>query len=159
MKKPPFKLTSFDPSLLDLIRATDHKIVGVWAGQCAVRVLPYFSARYPDDNRPQEALQALEDWLRTGLFSMHVIRAAALAAHAAAREVGEDCPARSAARAAGQAVSTAHVRTHAIAASGYALQAIHRAAGPADAEINVADERAWQTRCLQALIQGGSLDR
>lgn len=41
------------------------------------------------------------------------IRKASLNSHAAAREVGEDSPARSAARACGQAVATAHVLRHA----------------------------------------------
>jgi hypothetical protein len=40
---------------------------------------------------------------------MAAIRKASLDAHAAARDVGADTPARSAARAASQAVATAHV--------------------------------------------------
>ncbi len=82
---------------------------------------------------------------------MATIRHASLAAHAAAREVGEDNPARSAARAAGQAVATAHVRTHAPGAAIYALQAIHRATHAADAGAAVAQERAWQYRRLLEL--------
>ena len=157
-KKPKFKLTSFDPSLLDLIQSADQKTAGRWALNCAKRVLPYFSDRYPGDQRPQEALEALQDWIRTSAFSMRAIRAAALASHAAAREVGEDSPARSAARAAGQAVSTAHVRTHAIATSAYALQAIHRAAEPEEFERRVAQEGDWQKRCLEELMGGESVD-
>ena len=61
---------------------------------------------------------------------MEDIRGASLAAHAAARETGEDSPARSAARAAGQAVATAHVRTHSLAAANYALQAAWRVPYP-----------------------------
>jgi hypothetical protein len=82
---------------------------------------------------------------------MAVIRKASLASHAAAREVGEDSPARSAARAAGQAVATAHVPTHSIGGSIYALQAIHRAANPADADAAVAKERDWQYQHLLEL--------
>ena len=76
------------------------------------------------------------------------IRKASLDAHAAAREVGEDNPARSAARAASQAVATAHVRTHSLGAANYALQAIHRAAGVSGAEAAVTKERDWQYRRL-----------
>ncbi len=79
------------------------------------------------------------------------IRRVALASHAAAREVGEDYAARSAARAAGQAVATAHVPTHAVGAANYALQAIHRATDPADADAAVAQERDWQYRYLLEL--------
>lgn len=82
---------------------------------------------------------------------MATIRKASLDSHAAAREVGEDNPARSAARAAGQAVATAHAPTHALGAANYALQAIHRATPPADADITVAQERAWQTQHLLEL--------
>jgi soluble lytic murein transglycosylase-like protein len=79
---------------------------------------------------------------------MAVIRRATLDAHAAAREVGEDNPARSAARAAGQAVATAHVRTHALGAALYARQAVYRSAAPSRAEAAVAKERDWQVRRL-----------
>jgi len=72
------------------------------------------------------------------------IRTASLSAHAAARDTGEEDAARSAARSAGQAVATAHVPTHAIGASHYALQAVFRAANPGDAEAAVAGERDWQ---------------
>ncbi len=75
---------------------------------------------------------------------MQIIRNASLNAHAAAREVGADNPARSAARAAGQAVATAHVRTHAPGAALYAQQAVHRAAKPEDALERVREERDWQ---------------
>ncbi|MEJ2151244.1 MAG: hypothetical protein P8Z40_17520 [Chloroflexota bacterium] len=80
-----------------------------------------------------------------------MIRKASLDSHAAARDVGEDNPARSAARAAGQAVATAHVPTHSIGAAIYALQAVHRAASAADADSAVARERDWQLRRLLEL--------
>jgi hypothetical protein len=85
------------------------------------------------------------------VFKMADIRKAALASHAAAREVGEDNAARSAARAAGQAVATAHVPTHSIGAANYALQAIHRATNSSDANAAVAKERDWQYHHLLEL--------
>ena len=98
--------------------------------------------------RPRQAIETLQAWIDTGVFRMVTIRQAALASHAAAREVGEDNPARSAARAAGQAVATAHVPTHAIGAANYALQAIHRATNSSDADAAVAKERDWQYQHL-----------
>ena len=89
---------------------------------------------------------------------MAVIRKASLDSHAAARDVGEDSPARSAARAAGQAVATAHVRTHAPGAAIYALQAIHRATSASDADAAVAKEHEWQYQRLLELggrVSGG----
>lgn len=151
MKKPKFSLTRPDEALQQLVEQTDHKTLAVWAIDCAERVMPYFEAAFPDDPRPRRALETLQMWIDTGEFHMAVIRKASLDAHAAARDVGEDSPARSAARAAGQAVATAHVRTHAPGAAMYALQAVHRAATPEEAGAAVARERAWQRGRLEAL--------
>ena len=139
--------------MLDLVEKTDHKTLAIWAIDCTERVMPYFEEEYPDDNRPRQALETLQTWIDTGLFSMAVIRGASLTSHAAAREVGEDNPARSAARAAGQAVATAHVPTHSIGAANYALQAIHRASSVADAETAIAQEKEWQLRHLLELTE------
>lgn len=151
MKKPKFSLARRDEQMVALISQTDHRTLAVWAVDCAGRVLPCFEEDFPDDPRPRKAIETLQAWIETGVFSMAVIRGASLAAHAAAREVGADNPARSAARAAGQAVATAHVRTHAIGAALYALQAVHRAASADDAAAAVDDERAWQIERLSEL--------
>jgi hypothetical protein len=65
--------------------------------------------------------------------------------------VGEDNAARSAARAAGQAVATAHVPTHSVGAANYALQATHRASNSSDADAATAKERVWQYQHLLEL--------
>src|SRR6185369_977636 len=109
---------------------------------------PYFEENYAQDHRPRTAIETLHTWINTGVFKMAVIRKASLDAHAAARDIGEDNPARSAARAAGQAVATAHVPTHAIGGAIYALQAIHRATNSVDADAAVAKERDWQYQHL-----------
>ena len=126
MKKSRFSLVRNDAAMDALVSQTDHQTLAVWAKACAGRVLHYFEDQYPNDRRPQQALDTLQAWIDTGVFRMAVIRKASLDSHAAAREVGEDNPARSAARAAGQAVATAHVITHAPGAAIYAQQAIHR---------------------------------
>jgi len=152
MKKSKFTLIPKDKALVDLIESTDKKVVALWAVDCVERVLPYFEEAYPEDYRPRQAIETLQAWIATGDFKMSVIRQAALASHAAAREVGTDNAARSAARAAGQAVATAHVTAHAIAAASYALQAIHRAADDLDADANVEKERTWQYQHLLELM-------
>ena len=151
MKKPNFPITMTDDVLMALVEATDHRTLAVWAIDCAERVMPYFERSFPDDPRPRRALETLQAWIDTGEFHMAVIRKASLDAHAAAREVGEDNPARSAARAAGQAVATAHVYTHAPGAAIYALQAIHRAGSAEAAATAVAVERVWQRMRLETL--------
>ena len=99
-------------------------------------------------HHPRNAIEALQAWINTGVFKMTDIRKASLASHAAAREVGEDNAARSAARAAGQTVATAHVPMHSIGAANYALQAIHRATNSSDADAAIAKERKWQYQHL-----------
>lgn len=139
--------------MAELLAQTGHKILALWAIDCAARVLPYFEQQYPADRRPRDALVTLQAWIETGVFRMAVIRKASLASHAAAREVGEDNPARAAARAAGQAVATAHVRTHAPGAAIYALQAIWRATDAAQAAAAIAQERDWQYHRLRQLAE------
>lgn len=148
MEKSKFSITHKDEEMLELIRKTDHKTLAVWAIDCAERVLPYFEEKYPEDHRPRQAIEALQAWIHTGVFKMAVIRKASLASHAAAREVGEDNAARSAARAAGQAVATAHVPRHSYGPAVYAQQAIYRATNPSEADAAVAKERDWQYQHL-----------
>jgi len=150
-EKPKFSVTHKDESIVELVRKTDQKTLAIWAFDCVERVMPYFEEKYPEDQRPRKAIETLRKWIRNGIFKMADIRKASLDAHAAAREVGEDNGARSAARAAGQAVATAHVPTHSIGAANYALQAIHRAATPSDADAAIAKERDWQYQHLLEL--------
>ena len=150
-KKSKFSITAIDEKMRDLVNKTDQKILALWAIDCAERVMPYFEEKYPQDHRPRQAIEALKRWIDTGVFKMAVIRRASLDSHAAAREVGENSPARSAARAAGQAVATAHVPRHAYGPAIYAQQAIYRATNPLDAGHAVAKERDWQYKHLLEL--------
>ena len=137
--------------MVKLVDETDKKTLAVWAIDCADKVLPFYEKDYPNDSRPRKGLETLQEWVETGEFHMSVIRGASLSSHAAAREVGLDNSARSAVRAAGQAVATAHVPTHSIGAAIYAQQAIHRASDVLDADNNTEIERAWQIRHLVEL--------
>jgi len=149
MKKSKFSLAQYkDERIVELMKKTNHKTLAVWAIDCIERVLPYFEKKYPKDHRPRNAIKTLQTWINTGVFSMAVIRKASLISHAAAREVGEDNAARSAARAAGQAVATAHVSTHSIGSAIYALQAIHRTT---NSDVAVVKERDWQYHHLLKL--------
>ncbi len=152
MAKRKFSLADQDEALVALIKTAEHKTLARWAIACAERVMHFFVEKYPHDDRPRQALVALQHWIDSGIFSMKVIRTASLSAHAAARAVGEDNPARSVARAAGQAVATAHVRTHAIGAAQYALQALSRSKQD-DYERIIAQERAWQYQSLLNFIK------
>ena len=151
MPKRALAITSLDQAIAELAMGTSKKILSIWAADCAERALPCFEGRYPADMRPRHAIEACREWVRTGIFRMSEIRAVSLAAHAAARGVEQDGPARSAARAAGQAVATTHVPAHAIAAAIYAATAFRDAAPARVAESAALQEREWQYRHLQEL--------
>ncbi len=125
----------------------DQRLLAIWAADCAGRVLPLFEKAYQKDDRPRKAIGACRTWARTGVFRMADIRGVSLAAHAAARKAKENSPARFAARAAGQAVATAHVPRHAFGAAYYALKAV-AAANPDSAGVKIAKELNWQSRHL-----------
>jgi hypothetical protein len=127
--------------------------LAVWALACARHVQPFFSRVRTTDARPRAALTALRAWLRTGIFSMKTIRQASLAAHAAARDsLATSVPAAMAARAAGQAVATAHVAEHALGAAYYALKTV-AAADPAQAGAKINREIAWQLQRLPEALR------
>jgi len=98
----------------------EHRLLAVWAADCAEHVLPYFEAIYPEDDRPRKAIQAVRLWER-GDLAMVDARKAAFAAHAAAR-------------AAGHAAATAHVAGHARHAAAYAVKAAEFIGDAAEAE-------------------------
>jgi hypothetical protein len=154
MATPRSLIAYKDEAMAELVSKTDQHTLAVWAIDCAERVLPYFEAHYPQDNRPRTAIETLQAWIATGVLKMAVIRKASLDAHAAARDVGEDNAARSAARAAGQAVATAHVPAHALGPAIYAVQALHRATNPSEADAAIAKEREWQHQHLLELRAG-----
>ncbi|MDP2910615.1 MAG: hypothetical protein Q8N58_02430 [bacterium] len=151
--KSKFSIAHKDEAMMELVKKTDHKTLAVWAIDCAERVLPYFEEKYPKDYRPRQAIEALQAWIKTGVFKMAVIRKASLASHAAARGAGEDNAARSAARAAGQALATAHVPRHSYGSAIYAQQAVYRAAIPSEAAAAAVKERDWQYQHLLELIE------
>ena len=120
----------------------DHKLLTLWAAECAERVLPNFEDKYPKDDRPRQAIAAARAWVR-GELTIGAVRSAAFAAHSAARDADEP-GAQAAARAAGHAAATAHVATHAPHAATYALTSIMQATG----SIAATKEREWQVQNL-----------
>jgi hypothetical protein len=126
-------------------------VLAIWAADCAERVLPYFEEKYPEDDRPRKAIAALHEWIRTGVFSMLVIREASLGAHAAAKGKAEQ-DAVFAVHAAGQAVGTVHVVTHALGASLYGIRAVAAYSGKVSEGF---EERDWQLERLRTLVRTG----
>lgn len=121
----------------------EQRLLAIWAADCAERVLPFFEKAYPKDDRPRKAIETCRTWISTDAFKMNVIRKASLAAHAAARRAKKNNAACFAARAAGQAVATAHVPQHAFGAAYYSLKIA--AINPLTAKSKIAKELKWQT--------------
>ncbi len=128
---------------LYLLDKYDKKTLALRACRCAERVLKNFES-VSDDLRPRQWLEVCHQWTQWEK-TVHECRYAALATHAAAREVIDNDAACFAARAVGQAISTPHVTAHAIAAAGYARKSIYVAGWDVEAEYK------WQMQELQKL--------
>ena len=115
-------MTDHEPGPMTLTQE-DLRLVGLWAADCAERVLALFEAKAPSDTRPREAIEGIRAFARGGRRTAR-LRSLALAALAAAREVG-DPAATAAARAAGLAAASAYM--HALATLDQAKHAL----GPA----------------------------
>ncbi len=119
--KKPIK-TGRNPSLERDSRY--HRRFALLAAQQAEKVLPLFERERPRDGRPRRAIEAIQAWTQCKRpLGMAEVRKLSLDAHAAARAAKSDA-ARFAARAAGHAVATWHVPTHAMAVPIYACKAI-----------------------------------
>lgn len=126
----------------------DQRALTLWAADCAARVLEYFENECPQDHRVRRAIEAGRAWAR-GEIKLSQARAAAFAAHAAARDAAGPA-AIAAARSAGHAVATAHVPGHARHAARYALTAV---AAVSDDPAAIATERERQCRCVPAHLR------
>ena len=122
--------------LLDL---ESHRQLALWAADCAERLLPLFEARSSDD-RPRKAIDTARAWAR-GEVRVGAAQKAAVAAHAAAREVINKA-AIAVARAAGHAVATAHMADHCLGPVIYGFKAMFEAGRDPESE------RAWQMERL-----------
>src|SRR5690349_18831403 len=48
----------------------DHRILAIWAAQCAEHVLKFFEYSRPSDARPREAIEAARAWARDDMTMM-----------------------------------------------------------------------------------------
>jgi hypothetical protein len=133
----------------------DHRLLALWAAECAEHVLPLFEAVRPDDPRPRLAIENARAWVR-GEIGMQVSRTSAGKANAAARDLA-GAP-RFAAYAAAQAANVAHVAAHELGAAAYAIKAVRAAAGKADAQAAGDAECRWQREQLPEAIRELVLD-
>ena len=86
-------------SLMKLIETQSKATLAHWAVDYSERVLmPLWHKNYPDDPRPQNALNAAREWL-SGAIKLPQAKAVILECHAAARETDANPVAQAAARA------------------------------------------------------------
>ena len=134
-----------------LLDEASHRMLASWAADCAEHVLPLFTAKHPEDDRPRRAIETARAWSR-GEVSVGEAREAAFAAHAAARSAS-DAAAREVARAAGHAVATAHMADHELGAAAYAIKAVRLASPPSEAMAAGERECRWQREQLPVTIR------
>lgn len=101
-------------SLVKLIETQSKSTLAHWAVDYSEEVLlPLWSKQYPEDLRPQDALNAAREWL-SGAIKLPQAKPAILACHGAARDAEGNPAAQAAARAIGQSASTIHSAAHCI---------------------------------------------
>lgn len=105
--------------LKKLIQLQNHRILVMWALDCAKAPLEQFEAKYPDERRPRTCLELCEDWAR-GKIKMPIAKQAILNSHAVAKEI-DDSEYSALCHAIGHAGATVHVETHALGLPFYEL--------------------------------------
>jgi Imm-5 like putative immunity protein len=140
MSRPPGALT---------LAEDDRRVLAPWAADCAERILSLFEECAPGDIRPRAAIEGLRAFAH-GELRIGPMRALAVAAHAAARDVG-DPAATAAARAAGHAAATAHMASHARGVPAYA--AIARGHATAGDPTQAMSEIEWAAEHASAEVR------
>ena len=137
------------------LEEADHRLLAMWAADCAQHVLHLFEQARPNDVRPRRAVELARAWAR-GEITWAVARTAAGHANAAARDLTG--AARHAAYAAGQAAAVGHVAAHELGAAAYAVRAARAAAAEDESEEAGRRECRWQRELLPDEIRDLVLD-
>ncbi|WP_320128902.1 putative immunity protein [uncultured Sphaerochaeta sp.] len=129
--------------LKDKVVLLDHKTAALWATACAEHVLPLYEALYPGDDRPRVALEAGKAWAK-GSLSTFEARKAALSSLDASRKAFKD----------GNSLASevAHACSHACTTTQNKEYALHTSISACKAAGDQASEQAWQTQCLEELL-------
>jgi hypothetical protein len=136
----------------------NHRLLALWAANCAEHVLTIFECVRPNDDRPRQAVEAARAWV-SGEIKMMRARDFAGAAQDSARECkGVSEAARMAALSAGQAAVVAHVAAHELGAATYALRAVVETAPKVEREAARLAELEWQKERLPDEIRELVLD-
>ena len=118
-----------------------HRLLALWAAECANHVLHFFEEVRPGDDRPRRAIECTRAWV-LGEIAMKEARVSAYHANAAAMET--EGAAKQAAFSAGQAVVVAHVAAHYLGAAAYAIKAALAAGNETTRDEMGRNEWMWQ---------------
>lgn len=111
-------------SLMKLIETQSKATLAHWAVDYSEQIiLPLWVKYYPNDLRPQNALNAARKWLLSTI-KLPQAKSAILECHAAAREADEYPVAQAAARTVGQCASAIHSARHCIGLAFYGAIAV-----------------------------------
>ncbi len=112
-------------ALMDLIDTQSKATICKWCFDYArEEMLPIFEKHCPGDTRPEQALNAAQDYL-DGKVKFPVVKQIILhECHGAARELDHDPAAQAAARACGQGAAVVHTLTHSLGIYFYGAAAI-----------------------------------
>ena len=145
-------------SLNKLIETQSKATLAIWAVDYSERViLPLWRKYYPDDLRPQNALNAAREWL-SGTIKLPQAEPVILECHAAAREADGTPVAQAAARTIGQCASTIHSAKHCIGLAFYGALALAYDRLGTDApltSLSGSASRQLTTNCVIAGMSGG----
>jgi len=149
-----------DPRFITLRRGGilqdhDHRLLAIWAADCAEHVLHHFEQARPGDDRPRRAIDLGRAWAR-GEITWWEARSAGGHANAAARDLAG--AARHAGYAAGQAAAVGHVAAHELGAAAYAIRAAQAATAEGDRVEVGRLECRWQRAQLPQEIRELVLD-
>ena len=137
------------------LQDAEHRLLAIWAADCAQHVLHHFERARAKDGRPRRAIDLGRAWAR-GEITWAEARTAAGHANGAARDLSG--AARFAAYAAGQAAAVGHVAAHELGAAAYAIKAARAAAPEGEGDEAGRLECRWQRDQLPDEIRELVLD-
>lgn len=103
------------------LQVDNHRLLAIWAADCAEHVLHHVEQARPEDDRPRRAIELERAWAR-GELMWQVAREAGFEANAAAREAALRLEGGSRRRWSGR--GRGHVAAHELGAAAYAISAV-----------------------------------
>ena len=133
--------------LLALLRQQNHRTIVLWAFECVNDPVKLLKERYPDEERPQKAVDLCKEWAK-GNIKMPIAKKAILGVHGLAKEFNNPIDI-ALCHAIGQGCSSIHVKTHTIGLVFYELTAIVLEYGFDDCEKIIEEKINNYIYCLE----------